>query len=1017
MWLRWCVAYLMLCLLVAAPTARAQNEEEPPPGLEEPELGSGKLGREEALALLAQPLPDAASAADARYALLQRQARAAQALDERARYIELLAALAQAGRGRPGGEDWIRHYLSAEFIWGSSGKALAACETFIADAGLSLPTRAAVALRQSYFSAQGHDRHVLARLWSRAATLSSAAIKELALADPPAAQRMQIERLQVRAEVERWDGDLAGAVASLREAVRLGQQLVQQLRALRGAAPGSRDPAVLDAYGWLDGSMGMLCYALVRQGRAPEAVAVAQDQLALWRAGQLSDSLGARWNYRLAMGLVATQRYEPGLAAAQLAEQMLQRAGASAASHTRWMARQEQLRALIGLRRWAEADAIYRDFLASLPDDGLARQRASDWRLRALLAAKNGRLEEALETVERMLAFRLRLYGSAHPQTQEAAGVRALVRLMRGELAGALSDYEALFAATLDSPGGWLDLDLRGVRGYVLGLALEEFMQFVAERALKGLPVEPAWSERALQIADRTQLGSTQRALSDSTARVLAATPALRAMLNEEQGLRSAAAAQASSMAASLTQEDRMRRSMSGEAWKALPDTERKAQREALAQLREQIKAQQAVVLAARAALQAQRDKVGQAFPAYADLVTPATPRAAQLLSLLRPGEALLLVQPLERATLVWLLGPGTQSRFHASAVTAAGWAERVAALRRQLDLGSAGKLLPLPAAGLHEVYRELLEPLRPDWRELRSLMVASDGALAGLPFAALLSAPSAPAAAQQPWLVRRVALTQLPAASALHSLRRAGARPLAAKALIGFGDPAFQFEGQPAAAGRSLDARAARYDAEWGFRYGEIPALPETRQELLALAAVLGADASADLLLGAQATREAVLQAPLADRRVVAFATHGLMPGELPGVSKPALAMAASADPHASPLLELDDVLSLRLNAQTVLLSACNTAAGERGRAAMSGLVRGFFFAGTRSVLATHWAVESASAAALSAASFKHQAAASRAEALRLAQLALIEGELGGGRWTHPFYWAGYALFGDPQQ
>jgi len=1008
---------LILLLALAGPPAWPQADEDPLPGLEGPDLQGAAIGPAEARALLAEPLPDAATAADARYALLQRQARAAQALDERARYIEVLAALAQAGRGRPGGEDWIRHYLSAEFIWGSSGKALAACEAHIADTTLSLPTRAAVALRQSYFIAQGNDRSMLARLWSRADSLSSAAIKELALADPPAAQRMQIERLQVRSELERWEGNLAGAVASLREAVRLGQQLVQQVRTQRGASAGSHDPAVLDAYGWLDGSMGMLCYALVRQGRAPEAVVVAQDNLALWRAGQLSESLGARWNYRLAMGLVATQHYEPGLAAAQLAEQMLQRAGASAASHTRWLARQEQLRALIGLRRWAEADAIYREFLASLPDDGLARQRASDWRLRALLAAKNGRLDEALETVERVLAFRLRLYGSAHPQTQEAAGVRAVVRLMRGEVAAALSDYEALFAATLDSPGGWLDLDLRGVRGYVLGLALDEFMQFVADRALKGLPVEPAWSERALQIADRTQLGSTQRALSDSTARVLAATPALRGMLNEEQGLRSAAAAQASTLAASLVQEDRMRRGMSGEARKALPDAERKVQREALAKLREQIKAQQALVLGARAALQAQRDKVGQAFPAYADLVTPATPRAAQLLALLRPGEALLLVQPLERATLVWLLGPGAQSRFHASAVPAAGWAERVAALRRQLDLGSARAVPDLPSAGLHEVYRELLAPLRPDWRELRSLIVASDGALAGLPFAALLTAPSAPAAEQPPWLARRVALTQLPAASALHTLRRGGVRPLAAKALFGFGDPAFQFDGPAAAAGRALSAGATRYDAEWGFRYGEIPALPETRQELLALADILGADASTDLLLGARATREAVLRAPLADRRVVAFATHGLMPGELPGISKPALAMAASADAHASPLLELDDVLSLRLNAQTVLLSACNTAAGERGGAAMSGLVRGFFFAGTRSVLATHWAVESTSAAALSAASFKFQAGASRAEALRLAQLALIEGQLGGGRWTHPFYWAGYALFGDPQQ
>lgn len=1015
----WRAGLIGILIGLACGTLQAQAEEDPLAGLENLELGGAAPARQQALAVLAEALP---ADPDARYALLQRQARAAQAVEDRARHIELLDALAQAGRGRPGGDEWIRHYLSAEFTWGSTGKALAASEAFLADAGLSLPVRAAVALRQAYFTAQGNDRNILARLWSRAEGLSAEAVKQLASGDAVAAQRLQIDRLQVRSEVERWEGQLSASVSSLREAVRLGQQLVHQARASVGVAPGAREASVQDAYGWLDGSMGMLCYALVRHGRAPEAVAVAEGNLALWRAGSLSDSLGARWHYRLATGLVAMQRYQPGLEAAQRAEDMLEKSGASATSHTRWLARQEQLRGLIGLKRWAEADTAYRDFLAQLPGDTLARQRASDWRLRALLAAKNGRLDEALETVERTLAFRQRLYGSAHPQTQEAAGVRAVVRLLRGDIKGALSDYDALFAATLDSPAGWLDLDMRGVRGYVLGLALEEFMQFVADRALQGQPVEPAWSDRALQIADRMQLGSTQRALTDSTARVLAATPALRALLEEEQDLRRAAAARAGTLSASLAQEDRMRRGMSGDSWKALPEPERKLQREALAKLREQIKAQQLEVNAARASLQGQRDKVAKAFPAYADLVTPSMPSPSQLLGLLQAGEGLLLVQPLERATLVWLLGPGQRQRFHVSAVTAVQWRERVSSLRAGLDLSAArpGQSPPLPTAGLHAVYRDLLEPLRPDWRELRSLLVASEGPLASLPFAALLTQASSATAAGLPWLARQTAVTQLPAASSLLALRRVAAPAVAAKALMGFGDPAFAYSGKPAPArsgAKPLGAQATRYDAEWGFRYGDIPPLPETRQELKALAAALGADVQSDLLLGADASREAVLQAPLADRRVVAFATHGLMPGELPGISKPALAMAASADEHASPLLELDDVLGLRLNAQTVLLSACNTAAGEQGGAAMSGLVRGFFFAGTRSVLATHWAVESASAAALSVANFKAQGRLSRAEALRQAQLALIEGQLGGGRWAHPFYWAGYALFGDPQQ
>ncbi|RTL41339.1 MAG: CHAT domain-containing protein [Burkholderiales bacterium] len=961
----------------------------------------------EAQALLAQPLPvDPA----ARLALLQQQVRAAQSLEQRGRWVELLAELAQAGRTQPGAEGWVRQYLGAEFVWGSSGKALAAADAFASDSALPLPTRAAAALRQVYALAQGRDRGPLERMWTRAQGLVQQALAQVA-ADPVATWRLQIDRLQVRSEIDRWDGRQAEAVAALREAVRLSQKWLESARA--GGKP-LKDPAVQEAYGWYDGSQGMLTYALVRQGRAPEAVQIGRTNLALWRAGQITDALGARWHYRLAQAQVASRQYATALENAQRADDMLQRAGASPASHARWLARQEQVRSLIGLRRWAEADAFYAEFLGSLPADSLARERASDWRLRALLAAKSGRVDEALEIVERLHRSRVRLYGDAHPQTQEAAGVRALVRLLKGDMAGAWSDYQPLFVALLDTPGGWLDLDMAGARGFVLGLAFDEYLREIATRARRGDRLEPAWIDRGLQVADRLQTGSTHRALVDASARLLAATPALRALLDEEQALRTAAATRTSALNASLGDEDRLRRRNNSEETKAelkaLADAQRKQRQkdmaDELAALREQIRQQREAAQSAREALNAQRERIAKAYPAYADLVTPPLPAPTALQKLLAPGEALLVVHPIEGATLAWWVAPGVPTRLTASAVDASGWAERVTQLRSALDLGTA-RPTALPIAGLHEVWRELVAPLQPGG-EVTSLLVAADGALAALPFAAVLTAPD-PAA----FVARRMAVTQLPSAGALAALRRVTAPPVAAKALFGVGDPQFK---STAPGGRAaLGAAATKYDAAWGFSYGDIPPLPETRIELQALAKALGANAQADLLLGAAATREAVLAAPLADRRVVAFATHGLMPGELPGVSKPALALAPTGDASASPLLELDDVLTLRLNAQTVLLSACNTAAGEQGGAAMSGLVRGFFFAGGRSVLATHWAVETASAAALTAATFS--APAPRAEALRLAQVRMIEGQLGGGRWSHPFYWAGFALFGDPSR
>jgi len=123
---------------------------------------------------------------------------------------------------------------------------------------------------------------------------------------------------------------------------------------------------------------------------------------------------------------------------------------------------------------------------------------------------------------------------------------------------------------------------------------------------------------------------------------------------------------------------------------------------------------------------------------------------------------------------------------------------------------------------------------------------------------------------------------------------------------------------------------------------------------------------------------------------------------------------MAASKNPQESPLLTLEDVLGLRLNADWVVLSACNTA-GADGRAeeAMSGLARGFFYAGSRSLLVTHWSVESESAMQLTTRTFsayKNQPRLRRAEALRQAMLAVMDSPT----FSHPAYWAPYALVGE---
>ena len=174
-------------------------------------------------------------------------------------------------------------------------------------------------------------------------------------------------------------------------------------------------------------------------------------------------------------------------------------------------------------------------------------------------------------------------------------------------------------------------------------------------------------------------------------------------------------------------------------------------------------------------------------------------------------------------------------------------------------------------------------------------------------------------------------------------------------------------------------------------------------------------------------ANERAVLGADLTRYRIIAFATHGLKPGDLDGLTQPALALTAPAlaNVEGDGLLTVEDILALKLNADWVVLSACNTAAGAgTGAEAVSGFGRAFFYAGSRALLATNWAVHSQSARELVSDVFHRQAGdpgLTRAQALRQAMVELLDNgankdDAGRVRFTyaHPFFWAPYSLIGD---
>jgi CHAT domain-containing protein len=205
------------------------------------------------------------------------------------------------------------------------------------------------------------------------------------------------------------------------------------------------------------------------------------------------------------------------------------------------------------------------------------------------------------------------------------------------------------------------------------------------------------------------------------------------------------------------------------------------------------------------------------------------------------------------------------------------------------------------------------------------------------------------------------------------------------------------------------------------------LPRLPDTADELQSIAQSLKIDPAKVLHLRKDANEHNIKQMDLARFRVVAFATHGLVPGELNGLTQPALALTAPevAGVSGDGLLTMEEVLALKLNADWVVLSACNTATGaSAGAEAVSGLGRAFFYAGARTLLLTNWSVYSVPAAMLVTDIFRHQASdpqLTRAQALRHAMLALMDGPgfVDPGSKTevtyaHPVFWAPYTIVGD---
>lgn len=634
--------------------------------------------------------------------------------------------------------------------------------------------------------------------------------------------------------------------------------------------------------------------------------------------------------------------------------------------------------------------------------------------VRGLLALDGGRPADAVPLFDERVQQMAASAGAGSLAWAEAFGLKGLAQWRSGAReAGATALAQAV--AVLVQPAHADLPDPSGMRQRLREMLVAGWIQTLPEG-------RSAAAMDALAVLDWARSGPTQRALTDAAARARLPDAELRAWAREAQDLRREA--------------DALRRFAAGEderrAW--TPELGQRVQQRLL-----ELDQRQRPL----------RARLQSAHPAWLALAAPALPTAAELAARLDEGEGLLVLQPDGEQLLAWTLHRDG-GRFARLPLPASEAAALVGQLRATLDLGlSEGRVRSFDRQAARQLYRRLLEPLEADLQGLSHLVVVAGGPLATLPLAVLLTADGPLPYAQAPWLARRHAFSQAPGVAGWLAARSRRGQPAAAEPLLAWGDPLFGLGAAaatqppgatvaaPGPAGTSgvtrtsslsrieppsaLDAAGAAAVQRGALRYSAIPPLPETRAELQAIAGAVQARAERDLLFGAAATRESVLAADadgrLARQRVVAFATHGLLPGDLPGLAQPALALAnprGSDGDALAAVLQLDDVLTLRLQADWVVLSACNSASADgRAEEALSGLARGFFSAGARSLLVTHWAVESDSAAQLSARTFAHQAAqptAPKAHSLRQAMLEVMAQP----KWSHPAYWAPYAVVGD---
>ncbi len=769
-----------------------------------------------------------------------------------------------------------------------------------------------------------------------------------------------------------------------------------------------------------------LANVLLRQRKLIDAEYYARKSITLSLSSFGSNSIEVARGLRSLAAIVNEQgRYAEAVLLSRLSLATVKAAGATGANSTLALAQRSLGTALVADGKYAEANQVFEEMAAGIKTDPEMAKSYQfgdlDWVLAML---KTGKSNQANEMVSDMLK---RQELSADKNSPRLAMVRAFdAASLQAENKWAEADaaYKLSMPILIDQARNDAENDTTSIKQQQrMTFLLESYLASLANTAKADPNQAASAAAQAFQIADIARGSGVQRALTASAARASIKDPQLANLARQEQDLQR----RINTLSELLTG-----------LRSASPD--------------QQLPAVQGKIRSDIETFKAQRDslkkEIEKKFPDYAELVEPKPASVERTQRLLKADEVLVSWYFAENVGYVWAISKQAPPQFSQLAIGRKEMAKQVAQLRKALDPGvsTIDEIPPFDVALAFKLYQELLAPIENSFKGKKVMLVVPHAELGQLPLSLLVTqAVAQPAKAGPiafsgyktvPWLTRDIAVAQIPSVTALTALRSLPEGNPNRKNFIGFGDPYFSSAQEKSAQktsatqlatrGMPLKLRSAPKTA--GVSSAELallPRLPDTSLEIQEIGKVVGAQ-SEDIFLHKQASVKQVTSMDLSDRKVIMFSTHGLVPGELNGLTQPALAMSSPdvTGDQDDGLLTMDKVIALKLDADWVVLSACNTAAGEgSGSEAVSGLGRAFFFAGAKALLVSNWPVDSVASRTLMTDLFKNQQKAqgtSKAELLRQAMLNQIdqggmkEGNSMKYAYAHPLFWAPFVVVGD---